>query len=251
MHSYDDPADRYDSAPDPYDGSYDLTNPQSFNRYSYVTNNPLSFIDPSGLLDCKYPPCDPNYGGGTTVYGNVPPITYGNIWVPGSGTGDGVNGGNGTGGGGGGGRGGGNGPGPNGLTPANPCEVSGNAPSPNLYAQFGKTASSNPLVDLSYLLQFRRGGSLDAQVGLGANGQPCGGSPAYANYAYGVYMSAAGYTLSQALAGADIYAQFRSRYPVGTPMAGPTYPFTPQSNVTNITNGFNAQQNGTTCQKPS
>jgi hypothetical protein len=27
----------------------------------------------------------------------------------------------------------------------------------------------------------------------------------------------------------------------------PTYPSTPASNVTNITNGFNAQQNGTLC----
>ncbi len=38
-------------SPDPYDGSYDLSNPQSFNRYAYVLNNPLSFIDPNGL-DC-------------------------------------------------------------------------------------------------------------------------------------------------------------------------------------------------------
>ena len=35
--------------PDPYLGSINLTNPQSLNRYGYVINNPLSFIDPLGL----------------------------------------------------------------------------------------------------------------------------------------------------------------------------------------------------------
>lgn len=35
--------------PDPYDGSYDPTNPQSLNRYSYVKNNPLSHTDILGL----------------------------------------------------------------------------------------------------------------------------------------------------------------------------------------------------------
>lgn len=35
--------------PDPYDGSYDASNPQSFNRYSYVQNDPVNFVDPDGL----------------------------------------------------------------------------------------------------------------------------------------------------------------------------------------------------------
>ena len=38
-------------APDPYMGSYNLSNPQSMNRYAYVLNNPLSLVDPTGL-DC-------------------------------------------------------------------------------------------------------------------------------------------------------------------------------------------------------
>jgi RHS repeat-associated protein len=40
---------RFDQ-PDPYDGSYNLRDPQSFNRYSYVQNDPVSYTDPSGLL---------------------------------------------------------------------------------------------------------------------------------------------------------------------------------------------------------
>ena len=35
--------------PDPYDGSYRLSDPQSFNRYSYVQNDPVNFVDPFGL----------------------------------------------------------------------------------------------------------------------------------------------------------------------------------------------------------
>jgi RHS repeat-associated protein len=32
----------------------DPTNPQSFNRYAYVLNDPLSYIDPLGLADCVW-----------------------------------------------------------------------------------------------------------------------------------------------------------------------------------------------------
>lgn len=37
------------TSPDPYNGSMNLGNPQSFNRYSYVENEPTNFVDPSGL----------------------------------------------------------------------------------------------------------------------------------------------------------------------------------------------------------
>ena len=40
---------RFDQ-PDPYDGSYNLSDPQSLNRYSYVQNDPVNFVDPTGLL---------------------------------------------------------------------------------------------------------------------------------------------------------------------------------------------------------
>jgi len=39
---------RFDQ-PDPSDGSYDLSDPQSFNRYAYTRNDPVNFVDPSGL----------------------------------------------------------------------------------------------------------------------------------------------------------------------------------------------------------
>ncbi len=35
--------------PDPYYGSYDPSNPQSFNRYVYAMDSPLSYVDPLGL----------------------------------------------------------------------------------------------------------------------------------------------------------------------------------------------------------
>ena len=44
-------------APDSYMGSYDLSNPESMNRYAYVLNNPISLVDPMGLF--TLPPTSP------------------------------------------------------------------------------------------------------------------------------------------------------------------------------------------------
>lgn len=39
-------------SPDPYFGSIDASNPQTFNRYAYVGNMPMTYTDPSGLSQC-------------------------------------------------------------------------------------------------------------------------------------------------------------------------------------------------------
>jgi RHS repeat-associated protein len=46
--------------PDPYDGSMDVADPQSLNRYTYVRNNAINLSDPLGLDDG----CGLNCGGG-------------------------------------------------------------------------------------------------------------------------------------------------------------------------------------------
>jgi RHS repeat-associated protein len=56
-------------SPDPYLGNYDLTNPQSFNRYSYALNNPSSLVDPSGLFTLPTGPCDPSISNCNPGYG--------------------------------------------------------------------------------------------------------------------------------------------------------------------------------------
>jgi RHS repeat-associated protein len=43
---------RFDQ-PDPYGGSYNLGDPQSFNRYGFVENDPVNAVDPTGLEPCK------------------------------------------------------------------------------------------------------------------------------------------------------------------------------------------------------
>jgi RHS repeat-associated protein len=51
----------------------DPTNPQSLNRFSYVRNNPLTFIDPTGHWECSFDPDEcaflqnNNPGGGITI----------------------------------------------------------------------------------------------------------------------------------------------------------------------------------------
>lgn len=67
---------RFDQ-PDPYAGSYDLTNPQSFNRYSYVMNDPVNLVDPTGLDDecSRDPVCIVNSGSGN---GSAPGAGSGN-----------------------------------------------------------------------------------------------------------------------------------------------------------------------------
>ncbi|MGB7925095.1 MAG: RHS repeat-associated core domain-containing protein [Pyrinomonadaceae bacterium] len=46
---YDSSAGRW-TTPDPYKGSMSLSDPQSLNRYSYVQNDPVNFVDPTGLV---------------------------------------------------------------------------------------------------------------------------------------------------------------------------------------------------------
>ncbi|HWN08814.1 MAG TPA: S8 family serine peptidase [Pyrinomonadaceae bacterium] len=69
---------RFDQ-PDPYDGSYNLGDPQSFNRYAYVQNDPVNFVDPTGLM---WMICvvewSPEFGGvGADCFGGDPWGGYG------------------------------------------------------------------------------------------------------------------------------------------------------------------------------
>jgi hypothetical protein len=57
-------------SPDPYNGSMDLGNPQSLNRYSYVGNNPLLYTDPSGLESHQIP-CSPGSGADICTMSNI------------------------------------------------------------------------------------------------------------------------------------------------------------------------------------
>jgi RHS repeat-associated protein len=77
------------TVPDPARlAAVDPTNPQTWNRYAYVTNNPLSFTDPTGLIlsDCYSGDCgqDDNAGDGGGAGGDG---TGGGNWLGGVGMG--------------------------------------------------------------------------------------------------------------------------------------------------------------------
>jgi len=128
------------------------------------------------------------------------------------------------------------------------CDSSGNALPPSYFEDLGQDA--NWIDNDLNLASFRHGGILDAQA--------YGGSQAYANYVFGVYMDAAGYSLPQALSFANVYAGFPAfkstfpyiggKYPNRPPSYfDPNYTNTPALNVQKIIQGFNDAQNGTLC----
>ena len=262
-------------SPDPAGtAAVDPTNPQTWNRYSYVINDPINLIDPAGLesigitcmLDGMVIDCG-SYGG--LIFGgaiDAAPLGVGGFgWVPvGAGSdypgscftslitdqtwcppdGGGALGNcyfalaN-----------------PCGSQAANngavvlknPCQVQGRALSPSDYATAGNATKwySSPInFALNAKYGWPGGSYLDAQPLTNVPGTWA--AAAYGNYVYGVYMQAAGVPLSVALIGANVYANQNSSYTSGPPM-DPNYPALPAANVTNITNGYNAQKNGTTC----
>jgi RHS repeat-associated protein len=130
--------------------------------------------------------------------------------------------------------------------PDNPCAPMGSAPGPQQWAASGYGAQVEMSIPfgligaLAQMSQFHHGGSLDAQA--------AGGSQAYANYVYGVYMAAAGISLAEALQYADLYGALLAQYqPNQLSDADPSYPDIPLDNVLNITAGYIDQIDGTLC----
>jgi RHS repeat-associated protein len=84
------------TTPDPYLGSADPSNPQSWNRYAFVVNNPLSSSDPLGLYrqDCVWDGSCGGWGGdggGAGYYGGGgSPCTLNGIDTPCGGIGGGL-----------------------------------------------------------------------------------------------------------------------------------------------------------------
>jgi len=64
--------------PDPFPGSYDFSNPQSLNRYTYVTNDPVNAADPLGLVKRCVPSSVPGDEGCVFCWDDKDP--KGNVW---------------------------------------------------------------------------------------------------------------------------------------------------------------------------
>jgi len=229
-------------SPDPSKLSYnDPTNPQGFNLFNYALNNPLAYIDPTGLT------CQTNDNG--DVYDDEDGkgcaiIDQQNALNPGleifnydfsSNVSTASNTSNGA---------------IHGAAPSkpvvlpNPCPYQGRALSPSGYAQAGQAANGSPVnFTLDVTMGFPAGDYLDPQPLASGNVFQ---NQAYGNYTFGVYMASAGVSLPTALSGANAYAFVRASYPASTQM-DQKYGSLPAANVANITNGYNAQMNGTVC----
>ncbi len=224
-------------------------NPQSWNRYAYALNNPLALVDPTGELSSviiPYFPSDPlGGGGGGSGSGSGGPCITREI-SPGAHI---LNECGQSGGGGGSAN---NGAANNGPTAPvvlnNPCSVQGRALPPSAYATQGQQANASTVnFVLDIAMGWPRGDYLDPQpLASGDKYQ----NQAYGNYVFGVYMQAAGFSLSQTLSAADAYAGY-SKLLNWNQYSGnqidPNYSFLPAASVTNITNGYNAQANGSVC----
>jgi len=64
------------SSPDPYKGSMNVGDPQSFNRYAYVGSEPTNYVDPSGLM-CSF---NPNWEDPSEALTNCWEPAYGGRW---------------------------------------------------------------------------------------------------------------------------------------------------------------------------